>query len=133
MGMKDRATKQKGMVANKGTNGESILSLYPKFSFTHLKGDYSLSQCTKDEKASLADTLYQLSQVTWNVIFHAPRHGIGFEKIAFDSTKGIREDFKEKGLIAFRFYGKAPMLGYREQETFYILALDRNFTCYNHG
>ena len=36
-------------------------------------------------------------------------------------------------LIAFRFAGNAPMVGYRVQAIFYILWLDRDFTLYDHG
>jgi hypothetical protein len=36
-------------------------------------------------------------------------------------------------LIAFRFAGNRPMVGYRVQAIFYLLWLDRDFTLYDHG
>jgi hypothetical protein len=35
--------------------------------------------------------------------------------------------------LAFRFCGKAPMIGYRENEIFHIIWLDPKFKAYNHG
>lgn len=98
----------------------------PVFSFRYLSKDYSLEQCTKDEKAALADTLFKLSQLTWSQIESAPRHGSGYEKIARGAIKAaipahITEDVN---LIAFRFCGKAPMIGYRDRAIFYIIWLD---------
>jgi hypothetical protein len=40
---------------------------------------------------------------------------------------------EEVNLIAFRFDGKKPMVGYRDGVTFYVLFLDRSFTLYDHG
>lgn len=40
----------------------------PLFSLRYMNKDYSLSQCTKDEKAAFADTLYKLNQLTWSEI-----------------------------------------------------------------
>ena len=36
-------------------------------------------------------------------------------------------------LLVFRFSGRKPMVGYRVKEAFYVLALDRDFTLYDHG
>ena len=49
----------------------------PLFSLRYMNKDYSLSQCTKDEKAAFADTLYKLNQLTWSEINACPRHGLG--------------------------------------------------------
>ncbi|MEG4031795.1 MULTISPECIES: hypothetical protein [unclassified Microcoleus] len=54
----------------------------PLFSLRYMNKDYSLAQCTKDEKAAFADTLYKLSQLTWSQINASSRHGSGYEKIA---------------------------------------------------
>jgi hypothetical protein len=109
---------------------------HPIFCLKYLdKENYSLSACTKEEKAAFAETLFRLSQLTWTTITNSPRHGLGYEKIARTSIRApipahITDDVT---FIAFRFYGKAPMVGYREGCIFHILWIDRDFTLYSHG
>lgn len=107
----------------------------PIFSVQDLSQDYGLSACTTEEKAAFADTLYRLSQLTWNQISSAHRHGLGYEKIARNSIKAPipAHITEEVNFIAFRFYKKAPMVGYRDGNLFHIIWLDRAFTLYNHG
>ena len=107
----------------------------PLFSLRYMNKHYSISQCTKDEKAALADTLHQLSQLTWSQIKASPRHGLGYEKIDRNVIKSsipshIKDDVN---LIAFRFCSMAPMVGYRDGAVFYIIWLDRDFTLYPHS
>jgi hypothetical protein len=101
-----------------------------------IKKHYSLSVCTKEEKAAFADTLDRLSQVTWAEISKSSRHGLGYEKIAQNSIRAtIPKHIKKDDIIfiAFRFYGKAPMVGYRKNTIFHILWIDRDFTLYQHS
>ncbi len=64
----------------------------------------------------------------------APRHGLGYERIEKNAIKcGIPSVVPDDtDLIAFRFAGNAPMVGYRKERTFFILWLDRDFTLYDH-
>jgi hypothetical protein len=39
----------------------------------------------------------------------------------------------EVTLLALRFSGKHPMVGYREDDIFHILWFDFDFTLYDHG
>jgi len=109
---------------------------YPIFCLKYLdRNSYSLNVCTKAEKAAFADTLDRLSQLTWAEISKSHRHGLGYEKIAKNSIRAtipthIQDDVT---FIAFRFYGKAPMVGYREGTIFHLLWIDRAFTLYHHG
>lgn len=107
----------------------------PHFSLEYLDGEYSLSGCDKVQKAAFADTLHKLSQLTWAQLKRAGRHGSGYEKIEKHSLKRpvpghITDDVN---IIAFRFCGKAPMVGYRNRRTFYVIWLDINFSLYSHG
>lgn len=116
------------------TTEESPEQQPPTFSLRYISKDFSLADCTKDEKAAFADTLHKLSQMTWSQINSSGRHGSGYEKISRVSIKAsipshITEDVN---LIAFRFCGKAPMVGYRDGVTFYVIWIDRNFTLYKH-
>lgn len=108
----------------------------PIFSLEHLTKDYCISSCTDEEKVSFVDHLHRLSQLAWKELRQAPRHGLGYEKINRDSIKSaipkhITDDVKH--FIAFRFYKKAPMVGHREERTFYIFWIDREFTLYEHN
>ncbi|MDQ2731972.1 MAG: hypothetical protein M3Y56_09960 [Armatimonadota bacterium] len=96
--------------------------------------DFTLEACTSDEKVGFADKLNRLSQMTWTQIYGAHRHGLGCEKINRDSIKApippwISEDVD---FMAFRFFDRAPMVGYRIQSTFYIIWFDREFKLYDH-
>ena len=109
----------------------------PLFSLRYLdRGRYSLAACQQREKAAFADTLDRLSQLSWGELRLSPRHGLGYEQIPRHAIRvplpsHLTEDVQR--LIAFRFVGNAPMVGYRVQAVFYILWLDRDFTLYDHG
>lgn len=107
---------------------------FPLFSFQYLDKTHGLDSCNKDEKAALVSTLYKLSQLSWKDLRNAPRHGVGYEKIDRNSfrvaiPKHITEDVN---IIAFRFSGKKPMIGYRDKAIFHIIWLDRSFEVYDH-
>ncbi|MGA1282897.1 MAG: hypothetical protein ACO34J_02350 [Prochlorothrix sp.] len=107
----------------------------PVFSLQFVSQEYGLSACTQEEKAAFADTLYRLSQLSWNAILSAPRHGLGCEKISRESIKSAipAHITEEVNFIAFRFCGKAPMVGYRDGNIFHVIWLDRTFKLYDHG
>jgi hypothetical protein len=108
---------------------------HPIFCLRYLENNYGLDECTRDEQASFAKALRKRSLMTWHQIWSADRHGLGAEKIARDSIKApiprhITEDIEY--FIALRFCGKAPMVGYRINDVFRIIWLDRDFTLYKH-
>jgi hypothetical protein len=95
-----------------------------------------VTDCEREEQAAFALTMHRLSQLTWQEIRNAPRHGLGTEKIVRESIRapvppGITEDVES--FLAIRFHGKAPMVGFRSGETFHVVWLDRAFTLYPHG
>lgn len=107
----------------------------PIFSFHSLRERYCIRDCEKDELASLAKTLRNLSDLTWLEIKSCHKHGLGHEKIPSCAIKASIPNIlpKRDHFLAFRFSGKAPMVGYRDKSVFHILWLDRNFTLYDHG
>lgn len=109
--------------------------LPPIFSLCHLDGDYCLTKCEKDDQAAFALKIHKLSKLTWSQIQSEHRHKLGYEKIPRHSLKASIPRFitEDVNLIAFRFSGKKPMVGYREKTIFYVIWLDRNFTLYDHG
>jgi hypothetical protein len=114
----------------------STNDLRPIFSLEHLRGRYCLSMCTTEEKAAFADAIHKRSQMTWGEIQRAHKHGLGSETIRRDALRvqtfpaELTEDVP---ILAFRFHGNAPMVGYRRGRVFVVLHLDRDFTLYDHG
>jgi hypothetical protein len=106
----------------------------PVFCLRHLDRTHGLNSCDKDEKAALASTLHKLSQLTWSQLRLAPRHGVGYEIIDRGSFRVVipQHITEDVNLIAFRFIGKAPMVGYKDEAIFRIVWLDRSFEVYNH-
>ena len=109
----------------------------PRFSFRFLvrHSDFGYESLNDNQKVALIDTLNKLSQLKWAELRLAPRHGLGYEKIekkAFNFV--LPYDIPvDRSIIAFRFCGKAPMLGYRSAYgTFYIIAFDSKFIAYKH-
>lgn len=97
---------------------------------------YCLTQCTQSQKAAFADKLREMSQLTWLNIKMSHRHGQGCEEIPRNRIKGaaiplsVKED---AALLSFRCIGKAPMVGYRDGQTFHIIWIDRDYSLYPHG
>lgn len=69
------------------TTEESPEQQHPTFSLRYMSKDFCISDCTKEEKAAFADTLYTLSQMTWSQINSSARHGSGYKRIAQNSIK----------------------------------------------
>lgn len=110
--------------------------LPPAFSLRHLAKAYCISKCTLREKADFAETLRKLGQMPWAQLKQAPRRGLGYERIARHRiTAGIPPAITDDvdRFYAFRFSGRAPMVGYRDGQVFHIIWLDRTFKLYDHG
>lgn len=139
MGKRFNPPKAKGgkhIAAPAITVEESPQKQHPAFCFQHLRKSYCLSKCEQEEKIAFIERLHTLSQMTWADIHHAPRKGLGTEIISQDSIKGdgIPSHLTpDVNLIAFRFQGNKPMVGYRIGRIFHVLWLDRDFSLYDHG
>lgn len=109
---------------------------YPYFSFEKMQPNtgYSVGCVDKDNKAALAGKLYDLSQITWAQIRASGRHQLGHEIINRASIKAPLPPLTDDvNILAFRFNGKASMLGYREGRIFHVLLLDWKFDAYPHN
>jgi hypothetical protein len=132
--LKAVALKQGKKLKSHATSNISPEQQYPAFSLRYLDKKHGLTSCNQEQKAALIETIHKLSQLTWNQIYSSSRHASGCEKIARESIKvpipkHIPEDVN---FLAFRFYGKAPMIGYRDETIFYVLWLDIHFSVYSH-
>jgi len=109
----------------------------PRFSFRYVvnTSPFDYDSLEKEHKVDLVNKLYRISQLTWAQIRLLDRHKLGYEEIKRDSLKftvpsSVPED---ANILAFRFSGLAPMIGYRSAfGTFYIIAFDTKFKAYEH-
>lgn len=129
----------------KAQKGESIGfseidSLYkdiahPVFCFKYLHRKYNVGVLSPDQRNQFLNQLYNLSQLTWNVINTSPRHGMGFEKITLKQIKpDLNPSFTEdvQHLLSFRFDGMKPFLGHRRGFILHLLFIDPNMEVYDH-
>lgn len=119
--------------ANPNTSS-STNHLTPLFCFRHLVATHSVEACERDDRAALAVQLSKVGSIPWNEIQKSHRHGLGCETIARSSLNvaipaSITED---ASLLAFRFSGMKPMVGFRMGQIFHIVWLDREFKVYSH-
>lgn len=107
---------------------------YPVFCLKNLRAGHDVEDMEDDDKVALVRRLRHLSQMTWAQVTMAPRHGAGLEKIARTSIRPaiptcVTEDIS---LVALRFNGMKPMVGWRSGDIFHIVWLDHSFDVYPH-
>lgn len=108
----------------------------PTFCLRYMESSHCVTACDKNMKSAFASTLRKLSQLTWKQINQADRHGCGTEIIPREiiNAKIPSVVTDETNLIAFRYCGKLPMVGFRGVAgVFHVIWLDRDFTLYPHG
>jgi len=123
-------------IKSKGTRYDSENNP-PRFSFRDIITDskFSFDALEQKDKVNLINTLNVLGHLTWSEIYKQPRHKSGCETIAKESLKFTLPSNipNDSNILAFRFSGMAPMLGYKSAfGTFYILAFDTKFKAYKH-
>lgn len=109
----------------------------PKISFEFLNGKYCISKCESKEKAQVIDTLYRISQSTWQELIQLGKNGSGYEQF---SRKQLRCHIPDTAIFQnhdkvtiFHRKDKIPIVGFRIGETFYIFCVDRDYSAYGHG
>lgn len=106
------------------------------FSFQHIHEKYCITKCETKEQVSFLEKVKRLGKLTWQDCRDAGnKHGLGYEKIktinvAIPQSLLGKDDIT---FIAFRFFDRKPMVGYREKEIFHIIWFDRDFDVYDHG
>jgi len=136
--------KRAKIKAPRGKQGTEVKSQEPpnfdnavvKFSLERLQpGNHCLSQLDQANKAKFADAIYKRKDLTWKEIKRSDRHALGTEKIAVNAVKAPKPPFITEEInhyTAFRYNGKAPMVGYRVKDIFYVLWFDPNYELYDH-
>lgn len=108
----------------------------PIFSLERVQvGPYCFSSLQQDDKAKFAEAIFKRKSMTWAEVIHAPRQGLGIEKIRKETIKAalpsnIKDDVKQ--FLSLRYSGNKAMVGYRIRDIFYVLWFDHNFTLYDH-
>ena len=98
-------------------------------------GPFSFRELDKEHKAAFADSVYSRSKLTWVTLKKSDRHALGYEKIPLRQIRGqkprvLTPDVED--VIAFRFHGRAPMVGYRDEDIFYVIWFDPGYKLYPH-
>src|SRR5260363_122159 len=110
----------------------STQHMRPKFSLEYVQKSHCVSRCTQEEKAALLERLHELSQLTWQSIMQAGRHGQGCDTLPRNAISSIPSCIPEDtNILVFRFNGKAPMVGFRRHEVFLLCGWIEALHCIN--
>lgn len=106
-------------------------SLTPIFSFRYMKygSDNCLSQCNRDSKSSVVDTLLRLSQRTWGEILSTYKGSLGCEGIPrtrFSVPLPSIVTPEVTSLKVFRYSASGRIAGIREKDIYHILLAGAN-------
>lgn len=107
----------------------------PVFSFVYLQTGRNLEKMQKEEKIALFDSIVQRSAMTWHEIVFSPRHGLGQEIIKQSSLKVPIPPVvkKDTNIIALRYNGTKPIVGFRDKNIFHVLWIDWDYKVYSHS
>ncbi len=137
-------SKIKAPEANKGAHLTALKTKdYNKtpviFSRRHIQnGKYCFSQLDQKQKSDFAEALFRRKDLTWNDYHQIPKESLGYELLPFDCLKiaskpiCVTEDLEK--VIVIRFSGNdGRIVGFREQNIYYVLWIDCGFELYDHG
>ena len=133
------SNKQNFLNKHKADNQDSLKAAndcYPKFSFEFCFGTKkSITECSKDIKCRIIDKIIYLSQLTWKDISELRREQ-GFERIDVSSlnhNSNTPVKFSDVNKVdVFRIGNKGRLIGYIEEDTFFIVWIDTKFEMYDH-
>jgi hypothetical protein len=88
------------------------------FSLRYLRPSHCISNCNTAEKAALVEKIRILTTMSWMAIGMEQKHGLGYEKIPQSQLKVAMPAHltPEENILALRFSGLKPMLGYKDKE-----------------
>jgi len=115
----------------------SVNACFPKFSFEFCFGtDRGINKANKQVKLSVIEKVVYLSQIPWVDIKALPRES-GFERIdkgSFKKLTNIPNKFEsENKIVVFRLPSElGRLIGYIEEETFFVVWIDTKFNMYHH-
>lgn len=104
------------------------------FSFHYVQpGKYCFSKLNTDDKVHITESIFKRKNFVFQDLIDNHKYGLGSEKIPTKAINAVIPDFiQDNFLLALRFNGKKPMVGYLQDNIFYILWFDHDFTLYKH-
>lgn len=109
---------------------------HPVFCFRYTHRKYCVEVLPIEERAELITRIEQISKLTWTEIQLTQKHGFGSEKIKRGSIKPDIPSFVTPDvnhLIAIRYSGFKPIVGFRNKFIFHLLFIDHDYSVYDHG
>lgn len=130
--IKERGVKKSGDIRPRDESPVSYMDEPPAFSLKYIQQAYCISKCDKEDQIAFLKAMFRRKETSWSHLSSCDRHGLGYEKINRLNVQ-VPKVAEGKAIIAFRFSGKKPMVGFRERDIFYVFWLDRDFSVYDHG
>lgn len=98
--------------------------LKPSFSLKHMvyQGRCCISNCQREEKAHILETIQRLSQATWDEIMGWKRE-MGFEHLPYHRFNvPLPKIFTpEETILVVRYSGPGRIAGFREKDVYHIV------------
>ena len=115
-------------------NSAQFQQIKPKISLSYLDGNFCISKCTQGEKAEIITTLHRMSKLTWSDLQQLGRKRGGHENIEVKSLNcNVPSEFlEEANALSFHNPQKIPIIGFRREDVFYIIAVDPKLKAYKH-
>lgn len=108
----------------------------PKFCLNHLQSGWGVTELSVSQRADFAMALEKRRSMTWQQLYEANHHGLGYEYVYAHQIKpSIPRAFQDnKKFIVFRYSGLLPMVGVRTEDLFQIVWIEKAFNeLYDHG
>ncbi len=131
--IKGRSVEKSGDIRPRDESPVSYMDEPPAFSLKYIQKAYCISECEKEDRLAFLEAMLKRKETSWNTLSSCDYQGLGYEKIKHGLNVQVPKVAAGKAIIAFRFSGKKPMVGFRERDIFYVLWLDRDFSVYDHG
>ncbi|RDD29887.1 hypothetical protein CR161_03720 [Prosthecochloris sp. ZM] len=137
--------KKKQRLKTEATAGKKLkptpTSNYDKepvvFSLKHIQdGDYCFSKLTSDNKGEFAEAIYRRKDFTWTDYYQNSRQKLGCESIPLNQIKPEKPNVLTPDVgkvLAIRFARtNGRVVGYRDNNIFYVLWIDCKMSLYDH-
>jgi len=121
--------------SEKESTGDESFHQTPVFCFLYLEAGFDIDSLDDKEKAMALKRINKMRKMKWQDIMAANRHGLGYEKIAYDSIKvGIPSIITpDVNILAFRCFNMMPMLGWKNGRILHLVWFDPHGKVYDHG
>lgn len=96
------------------------------FSLRYVQDDFCISKCQHEDQLAFIQAMLKRKALRWKDLHSAHKHGLGFEKIK-NIIPTIPDCVKDNSIIACRFSGKKPMIGFRDKDVFYVVWFEKNY------